>query len=147
MPRAARRVLAALLAAHTLPVTAGPGEDALAVVDRWRAAYAAADVDAMVALYAPDAASFGTGSRTLVTDPDALRAYFRFGLVDRQARSAEFGPHEVRVLSDDAVVVTGLDTLHAATEPTTMHGRVTFVVARGADGWRIVHFHRSVVPP
>ena len=52
------------------------------------------------------------------------------------------------VLSDNAVLVTGLDTTTRVKDgtPISASGRVTFVVAkRGAD-WQIVHFHRSAMP-
>ena len=52
------------------------------------------------------------------------------------------------ILSDTAVVITGLDTVTGVRDekPFSAVGRVTFVVAkRGAD-WQIVHFHRSAMP-
>jgi ketosteroid isomerase-like protein len=54
----------------------------------------------------------------------------------------------VTVLSDGAVVVTGLDATSAVRDGKSVSspGRVTFVVAmRGAE-WKIVHFHRSSIP-
>ena len=54
------------MAALTSPVSAGSEEDALQVVEKWAAAFNASDVDAIVALYAPDAMFLGTGSRTVV---------------------------------------------------------------------------------
>jgi hypothetical protein len=47
---------------------AGPKEDALAVLHKWAKAFADSDVDAIVALYAPDALFMGTGSKTVVKD-------------------------------------------------------------------------------
>ena len=52
------------------------------------------------------------------------------------------------ILSDTAVVITGLDTVTGVRDgtPFSNSGRATFVVAkRGAD-WQIVHFHRSAMP-
>ena len=51
-----------LMAALTSPVVAGSEEDALQVVEKWAAAFNASDVDAIVALYAPDAMFLGTGA-------------------------------------------------------------------------------------
>ena len=52
------------------------------------------------------------------------------------------------VLSDTAVVVTGLDTVTGVREgtPYSANGRVTFVVAKRGSEWQIVHFHRSAMP-
>jgi ketosteroid isomerase-like protein len=41
--------------------SAGPAEDAGAVVDRWAAAFNANDAEAVAKLYALDALLFGTG--------------------------------------------------------------------------------------
>ena len=52
------------------------------------------------------------------------------------------------LFSDNAVLVTGLDTVTAVRDgtPTSATGRVTFVVARRGADWQIVHFHRSAMP-
>ncbi len=60
------------MAALTSPVVAGSEEDALQVVEKWAAAFNASDVDAIVALYAPDAMFLGTGSRTVVLKRSAV---------------------------------------------------------------------------
>jgi uncharacterized protein (TIGR02246 family) len=138
----------ALLAVTTLPAQAGPREEALAVVERWAQAFTASDVDAIAALYAPDALFFGTGSKSLVTRPEEIRAYFERGLLTHRPRGATLGDHQVAVLSDTAVVVTGLDLVTSVREgvPTRAAGRVTFVIVKQGAVWRIAHFHRSVLP-
>ena len=127
---------------------AGPRDEALAVVEQWVAAFTASDVDAIVALYAPDAQFIGTGSRSAVSNPAAIRAYFERALLNNRPRSAELGEHAVTVLSDATVVVTGLDTVTSTREGvrTSAVGRVTFVIARRGATWQIVHFHRSAQP-
>ena len=90
---------------------AGPQEDALAVLDKWAKAFAASDVDAIVALYAPDALFMGTGSKTVVKDPAAIRKYFEDAILTRRPRAAPISSSEVMVLSDGAVLVTGLNQL------------------------------------
>ncbi len=61
------------MAALTSPVSAGSEEDALQVVEKWAAAFNASDVDAIVALYAPDAMFLGTGSRTVALTTADIR--------------------------------------------------------------------------
>jgi hypothetical protein len=105
-------------------------------------------VDAIVGLYAPDALFLGTGSRTVVTDPAGIRQYFERALLTDRPRGATLESRSVMVLSDGAVVITGLDNTTSVRDgkPLASPGRVTFIVAkRGAD-WKIVHFHRSGVP-
>ena len=52
------------------------------------------------------------------------------------------------VLSDNAVLITGLDTVTGVKDetPTIASGRVTFVVPKRGVDWQIVHFHRSAMP-
>ncbi len=138
-------VLASVLAA---PAAAGPEEDAMAVVQKWAAAFNASDVDAIVALYSADALFLGTGSRTVVLDPKGIREYFERALLTDRPRGARLLGHSSRGLDDGAVVITGLDETTAVRDGKTISspGRVTFIVARRGAEWKIIHFHRSGVP-
>jgi len=137
-----------MLIASISTAAADSKADALQIVDRWAKAFSASDVDAIVKLYAPDALFLGTGSKAVVTKPEGIRTYFEAGLLVNRPRGASLNSFETMVLSDDAVLVTGLDTVTGVKDgvPISASGRVTFVVAkRGAD-WQIVHFHRSAMP-
>lgn len=126
----------------------GAEAEALAVVSRWAEAFAASDVNAIVGLYAPDALLIGTGSRTVATGPDEIRRYFEDAFVTRHPRAAPMTSLHVKVLSEDAAVVTGMNDTTGVLDgkPYLNPGRVTFVIARSGPDWRIVHFHRSAVP-
>jgi uncharacterized protein (TIGR02246 family) len=138
----------ALTASFASPANAGPEEDALQVIEKWAAAFRASDVDAIVALYAPDALFLGTGSRTVVNKTAEIRQYFERALLTDRPRGAVLESRSVMALSDGAVVITGLDTTTAVRDGKTISspGRVTFVVAKCGAEWKIVHFHRSAVP-
>jgi ketosteroid isomerase-like protein len=43
------------------------------VVERWAKAFTDSDVDAIVALYAPDALFLGTQSKAVVAEPSGIR--------------------------------------------------------------------------
>jgi uncharacterized protein (TIGR02246 family) len=137
-----------LVAAVASTASAGPEQDALAVVEKWAAAFRASDVDAIVALYSPDAMFLGTGSRTVVLETAEIRQYFERALLTDRPRGAVLDSRSVMALSDGAVVITGLDTTTAVRDGRTISspGRVTFVIARRGTEWKIVHFHRSSVP-
>ena len=137
-----------ILMASISSAAADTKADALQVIDRWAKAFTASDVDAIVKLYAPDALFMGTGSKAVVTKPEGIRTYFENALLNNRPRGATLNSFESMVLSDNAVLVTGLDTTTRVKDgtPISASGRVTFVVAkRGAD-WQIVHFHRSAMP-
>lgn len=138
----------ALTLALASPAFAGPEEDAMKVVEKWAAAFNASDVDAIVALYAPDALFLGTGSRTVVTAPAGIRQYFEQALLTDRPRGAKLESHSIMVADDGAVVITGLDVTTAVRDGKTITnpGRVTFIVAKRGNDWKIVHFHRSSVP-
>ncbi|MBR1153439.1 SgcJ/EcaC family oxidoreductase [Bradyrhizobium sp. JYMT SZCCT0428] len=137
-----------MLMASISTAAADSKTDALQIIDRWAKAFTASDVDAIVKLYAPDALFMGTGSKAVVTKPEGIRTYFEAALLNNRPRGATLDSYESMVLSDNAVLVTGLDTTTRVKDgtPISASGRVTFVVAkRGAD-WQIVHFHRSAMP-
>lgn len=131
------------------PALAGPKEEALIVVGKWTKAFADSDVDRIVNLFAPDALFVGTGSKTIVNTPAEVRKYFEVALLNNRPRGALLSEPSVMVLSNTVVVVTGIDTLTGVKNGTIVNsnGRATFVIAKTEDGWKIVHFHRSAMPP
>jgi uncharacterized protein (TIGR02246 family) len=137
-----------LIVALASPALAGPEEEAMQVVQKWAAAFNASNVDAIVALYAPDALFLGTGSRTVVQTPAEIRQYFERALLTDRPRGAVLESHSMMAASDGTVVITGLDTTTAVRDGKTITnpGRVTFVIAKRGTEWKIVHFHRSSVP-
>ena len=141
-------VYVALFALLCSTATAGPKEDALQVLEKWTKAFRDSDVDGIVRLYAPDTTFLGTGSKTVVVKPEEIRKYFEQALLNNRPRGATLGGYSAMVLSDAAVVVTGLDTVTGVREgtPYSANGRVTFVVAKRGSEWQIVHFHRSAMP-
>jgi uncharacterized protein (TIGR02246 family) len=141
-------VSVALIVALSSGATADPKTEALQVLEKWTKAFTDSDVDGIVKLYAPDALFLGTGSKTVVVKPEAIRKYFENALLNNRPRGATLGEYEVMPLSDAAVVVTGLDTVTGVRDgtPFSNNGRVTFVVAKRGPDWKIVHFHRSAMP-
>jgi uncharacterized protein (TIGR02246 family) len=141
-------LIIAVFFAFSFNAVAGPKEEALQIVEKWTKAFTESDVDGIVKLYAPDALFFGTGSKTLFTKPEEIRKYFEQALLSNRPRGATVGDHSVMIVSDTAVVVTGLDTVTGVRDgkPVSANGRVTFVVAKRGSGWQIVHFHRSATP-
>ena len=141
-------IAVALFASLCSTATAGPKEDALQVVEKWAKAFTESDVDGIVKLYAPDALFLGTGSKTVVVKPEEIRKYFEQALLSNRPRGARLDSNSALVVSDTAVVVTGLDTVTGVRDgkPTSANGRVTFVVAKRGSDWQIVHFHRSAMP-
>ena len=138
----------ALFASLCLNAIAGPKEDALQVLEKWTKAFSDSDVDGIVKIYASDATFLGTGSKAVVIKSDEIRKYFEQALLNNRPRGARLDSYSATVLSDTAVLFTGLDTVTGVRDgtPFSANGRVTFVVARRGAEWQIVHFHRSAMP-
>ena len=121
---------------------------ALAVVSQWFDAFAENDVERIIDLFAEDALFFGTGSKALAQGKLAIRLYFEWALLTHRLRDSVSGLLSTLTLSEDAVVVTGLDRLSSPlpTLPFKAEGRLTFVVAKRCETWQIVHLHRSALP-
>ncbi|MDB5873955.1 MAG: SgcJ/EcaC family oxidoreductase [Ramlibacter sp.] len=142
-----RWVLPLVAAFACLSASAGPGDDASAVVDRWSATYSANDPDALVKLYAPDAVLLGTVSPIMSEGTAAIQAYF--ARLKGSGNKNAVKERRVIVLDDDAVVVTGFyDFSNAQQTPALRPSRFTMLVTRRAGEWRIQHHHSSpLVPP
>ena len=144
-----KMLLAAPLFASLCSVaTAGPKEEAFQVLERWTKAFSESDVDGIVKLYASDPTFMGTGSQTVVVNEGEIRKYFENALLNNRPRGAKLNSYSTTVLSDTAVLFTGLDTVTGVRDgtPHSANGRVTFVVAKRGAEWKIVHFHRSAMP-
>lgn len=106
------------------------------------------DGDAIVKTYASDALFMGAGSKKVVKDTQEILSYFENTLLTRRPRAAPITASEVMVLSDDAVLITGLNDSTGVLDgkPFSNPGRVSFVIAKRGSEWLIVHFHRSAMP-
>ena len=142
------KVLCLLLVVLCSSAVAGPKEDAFQIVERWAKAFTEADVETIVSLYASDAVFIGTGSKTIVTKPEDIKKYFQGALLGSRRFVATFVESAVTTASETVVVITALDKLVMTVDgkTTDIFGRVTFVVAKSAPGWKIVSFHRSAIP-
>jgi len=90
----------------------------------------------------------GTGTKTIVTNPEDIKKYFQAALLGSRRFVATIVDSNVTVISDTAVVVTALDKLAVTMDGKTedVFGRLTFVVTKTDSGWKIINFHRSAMP-
>jgi uncharacterized protein (TIGR02246 family) len=121
--------------------SAGPKEDAYAIVEHWARAFNTANVDEIVGLYAPDATFWGTRMDTLATTSEAVKKYFAALPAERKVT---LGDHAAVVLSDNTVVDAG--RYEVMLNSNAIPARYTFLIAKRGDNWAIVHHHSSVLP-
>ena len=95
-----RKLLLACALFLIWPVAASPGpkEDALLVVEQFKKAFDASDVEGVVKLFAPDAVFLGTVSPVLATKTDQIDKYFQ-GLRQFMPRSITIEEYSTIVVS------------------------------------------------
>ena len=91
---AMRSLLLVITLIMTVPasVIAGPKEDAYQVVENFKRAFDASDVQGILNLFAPDAVFLGTVSPKLATNSDEINAYFQAIKTDTP-RTVEIGEY------------------------------------------------------
>jgi uncharacterized protein (TIGR02246 family) len=129
-----------MLVSVPIAAFAGPREDAFQVIEQFKKAFDASDVEGVVKLFAPDA--IGTVSPKLATKTEDIHAYFEALRTD-MPRKVVLGEYSTLVLSDTAVLFAGMDQFSSAKDGKAIEtpARFTFVVTKGDQGWRISHLH------
>jgi uncharacterized protein (TIGR02246 family) len=120
---------------------------AAAVFERFLVAMSNADIATVTSLFADDALFWGTGSRSLVTDPAGVLAYFE--PVGRNAPGANIArarDYVTRVLSDNLVMISGLWEVVPSGQSEGTPLRVSMLLEQRDGQWRIIQFHNSGVP-
>jgi uncharacterized protein (TIGR02246 family) len=131
------------------PVAAfsGPKEDAFLVVEQFKKAFDASDVEGVVKLFASDAVFLGTVSPVLATKTDQIDKYFQ-GLRQFMPRSVTIDEYSTIVVSENAVLFAGMDTFSQTKDGNVIKtpARFTMLITKTDGGWRISHFHSSFRP-
>ena len=144
-----RKILLACALALVLPflAIAGPKEDAFQVLEQFKKAFDASDMQTVVSLFAPDALFLPTTNPRLLTTTKEFDDYFQ-PLKRLAPLSMKIDSSSAIVLSDSAVLFTGMDTFGLTRDGKAVEvpARFTILVAKGDRGWRISHFHSSARP-
>ena len=144
-----KKLVVAILSIAVMHQTAiaGPKEDAFQVIEQFKRAFDASDVEGIVKLYAPDAIFLGTVSPKVITTTAEIDQYFQ-ALRQFTPRSIVIEEHSALVISENAVLFAGFDTFSQTREGKTVEApaRFTFLIMKGDQGWRIRHFHSSTRP-
>ena len=114
--------------------------------DEWRAAYDSREPKRIVALYAVDAALWGTNLKAIATNPVAVAEYFKDAPARPDARVV-FGEQNIRVYGDLALN-SGTYTFNGVREgkPVSSPARFSMVFRRQEGKWLIVDHHSSRLP-
>ena len=140
-------LLLLLAACSTAPV--GPAESKQQVViatEDWRTAYDSRHPQRITALYAADAALWGTTLKALATTPAAVAEYFKDAPARPDARVV-FGEQNIRVYGDLAAN-SGTDTFTGVRDgkPVSLPARFSMTFRRQEGKWLIIDHHSSWMP-
>ena len=121
---------------------------ALSALHAWVDAVNRHDLEAIVAIFSPDASFFGTSTQTLVSSSEGIRQYFDVALKNYAPLRAALGSVTVSELSPDSAVITGYDKWQVTLNGESVEGigRLSVAVALRDNHWRIISFHRSSMP-
>jgi len=139
-----------LLLIYSTLTQAGPKEDALAAYQQFFKAFTTDNHDQLVALFAPDALFYGTGSAELVTTQEGVRKYFVAALSGtRGAVMARPFEQTALQLTDTTVAISGKwqsERTQDGKMVTNGPSRNTVVMQKRGERWLIVQFHNSPTP-
>jgi len=146
---AIRALLACTVLAGAMLSTAAMADDRAdveAATGRWIDAFNRKSVSGIVALYAPDAALFGTSSPVLRDSPALVLDYFK-DLPALGDAVITIEDRRVQVFGDIAVS-TGFYTRAARQNGETVRNpaRFTFVYQKRNGEWLIINHHSSALP-
>ncbi|HEX4873028.1 MAG TPA: SgcJ/EcaC family oxidoreductase [Nevskiaceae bacterium] len=148
-------LLPASLSAETLPVryeavAAAPASaeerEIAALFDRWNAALATGNPDAVAALYAPNAVLLPTVSNEVRDTPEKIRAYFVKFLQAKPQGTINY--RQVRRLDDNTALDAGVYTFELVKDgrKQTVQARYNYLYEKVGGRWLIVNHHSSAMP-
>jgi len=135
--------LAILLLLLPITASAGPAEDANAVLDRWSAAYTANDPETVTSNYWPDAILLGTVSPIISEGQEAILKYFA-PLKGSGNKNVIQERHTIPI-DESAFLLTGFYEFTRIQDgnPVPAPSRYTMLITKRGNEWRIMHHHSS----
>jgi uncharacterized protein (TIGR02246 family) len=118
------------------------------LLSRWVAAVNRCDVNAVMQLFAADTIFYGTSTKTLISSIEGIRQYFEQAFAQLHPLSMSIDNKKMLSVSDDVMLLACSDkwlvTLDG--QQQVMFGRLVLTTAIRQGEWKIVSFHRSVMP-
>ena len=113
------------------------------IIAKWSAAFAKLDADALSSLYSKHALFYGSNP-TLYRGRDGVKSYFT-DLPRWNARSVQFTDVATEAAGADVVNMAG--TANFSVDGAGLTVKITWVIIREDDNWRIVSHHVSSKSP
>lgn len=111
------------------------------IMAKWAENFSRFDADAQASLYSNNALFFGSNP-TLYRGRDGVASYFK-GLPTWRSRSAQFSDVVAVPTGPDLINVAGIATFVADDGAINLSVKITWVIVREDDDWKIVSHHVS----
>ena len=115
------------------------------IMGRWAAAFGRLDAAALASLYSKNAFFFGSNP-TFYRGNDGVQAYFE-GLPRWQSPSVQFTDVRTAYAAADVINVAGTATFVVDAKAEPLIVKITWVIVRENDDWKIVSHHVSSRTP
>ena len=114
----------------------------------WVTAVNRCDVNAVMQLFAADVIFYGTSTKTLITSSEGVRQYFDQAFAQLQPLNMSIDNKKMLSVSDNAMLLACSDkwVVKLDGQQQVMFGRLVLTAAIRQGQWKIVSFHRSVMP-
>lgn len=116
-----------------------------AIMKKWSAGLNKLDAEALASLYSKNAFFFGSNP-TLYRGRDGVVAYFE-GLPRWNSPTVEFTDLNTEQVGPDLINVAGTATFFLDEDTSPLSVKITWVIVREDDEWRIVSHHVSSRTP
>jgi hypothetical protein len=105
-------------------------------------------VDAVMQLFAADAIFYGTSTKALITSSEGIRQYFEQAFTQLSPLNMSIENKKIQSVSDDVMLLACSDiwTVTLNGQQQIMFGRLVMTAAIKQGAWKILSFHRSVMP-
>lgn len=146
-PVIAIAALSLLFGCQTMPAPEAARTEIAAVTQKWIDGMTRHDIEAVVALYDPEAVLWGTRSPTLRDKPQTVREYFNILKTVPPSYKAVLGEQRIRIYGDVAIN-TGTYTFSEVRDGKEIvrPARFSFVFRYRNGEWLILDHHSSAVP-
>ena len=123
-------------------------EDGDQLLANWIAAVNRCDVDAVMQLFAADAMFYGTSTKTLITNSKDIRQYFEQAFTQLQSLVMTVSDKKISFANNVVMLLACSDKWSVTLDgqQQVMFGRLVMIAAIKQGAWKIVSFHRSVMP-
>jgi uncharacterized protein (TIGR02246 family) len=123
-------------------------EDGDQLLAHWVSAVNRCDVDAVMQLFAADAMFYGTSTKALITNSKDIRQYFEQAFTQLQPLVMTVSDKKISFANNDVMLLACSDkwSVTLDDQQQVMFGRLVMTAAIKQGAWKIVSFHRSVMP-